>query len=114
MANRKNIYELTNGKCFYCGCDLEFDNFHLDHFIPKSIGGKQRKNLVPSCPDCNLCKGKLDLESFRCKIENILNDRFEGRIIKKYYGVKKRRIKFYFEEVRDGDIQNCINVFLDR
>lgn len=103
-VNRRKIYEITNGKCFYCGCDLDFNNFHADHFVSKFMGGKQRNNLVPSCPDCNLCKGKLEIEQFRQKIKNILNDRFEGRILKKYYGIEEQEIKFYFEREENGNL----------
>ena len=113
-VNRTKIYEITKGKCFYCGCELDFNKFHLDHFKAKSNGGKQSNNLVPSCPDCNHCKGKLDIEQFRTKIENLLEDRFVGNIVKKYYGLESKKIKFFFEEVKDGDIQNRINVILDR
>lgn len=113
-TNREKIYQITNGKCFYCGCNLNFDEFHADHFKAKSVGGKQSKNLVPSCADCNLCKGNLSIEQFRHKIENLLEERFAGKMIKKYYGIKRNEIKFFFEEVEDGNIQNRINVILDR
>lgn len=112
-VNRKNIYGITKGKCFYCGCELNFFDFHADHFYAKSKGGKRKNNLVPSCPDCNMCKGRLDIEQFRKKIEHISNDEFVGRILKKYYDIKEHEIKFYFEEVEDGDIQNRINDILD-
>ena len=112
--NRKKVYEITNGKCFYCGCKLDFDNFHADHLEAKSKGGKQHKNLVPSCPECNMCKSDMTIEEFREKLENILVSSFTGRIIKKYYKPKKHNITFWFEEERNGNIQNGINDILDR
>lgn len=39
---RKKIYDMTRGKCFYCGYDIDLENFHVDHFIPKAKGGKMR------------------------------------------------------------------------
>lgn len=51
---RKKIYDMTRGKCFYCGYDIDLENFHVDHFIPKAKGGKMRENLVPACPQCNM------------------------------------------------------------
>lgn len=104
MANRQKIYEITNGRCFYCGCELDIESFHADHFVAKANGGKESKNLVPACPDCNHCKGKLTIEEFRTKIENLLEDRFVGKLIKKYYKIEKKNIKFFFEEVQDGDL----------
>jgi 5-methylcytosine-specific restriction endonuclease McrA len=37
------------GACAYCGGAME----ERDHFIPRSLGGKHRGNLVPSCKVCN-------------------------------------------------------------
>lgn len=98
MGKRENIYSITNGKCFYCGCELELETFHADHFIPKSSGGKTRKNLVPTCADCNLSKGKLSLEEFREKISRLPFDNHKGRIIAKYHKIDSKPIRFYFEE----------------
>jgi HNH endonuclease len=40
--------------CFFCGCKAE----SLDHFIPRSRGGKSdRGNLVSACLTCNGMKG---------------------------------------------------------
>ena len=113
MARRKKIFNMTNGRCFYCGCELDFDNFHMDHFIPRSSGGKQENNLVPSCPDCNLSKGSLSIEEFRKKISGLITETHTGRIIGKYYQPKITEIKFYFEEDNDGNLQKCIDDILD-
>lgn len=101
--NRRKIYELTKGKCFYCGCEIDFHNFHADHFFPKSKGGEKGKNLVPSCSECNICKGNLEIEKFREKLSNIPDKTFSGKIMKKYYGIKAKAIKFYFEEISEND-----------
>lgn len=114
MKKRKTVYDMTNGRCFYCGCKLDFDNFHLDHFKAQKWGGKQHKNLVPACPDCNIAKCDMTIEEFRERIGAMLNITIHGRIICKYYGVSPKPIKFFFEEVEDGTIQNNINELLDR
>lgn len=114
MGRRQNIFDMTGGRCFYCGCKLDFNNFHIDHFTAKKRGGKQKDNLVPSCPDCNLSKGDMTVEEFRNKISNIINATVHGRMICKYYGVYPKQIKFFFEEVKHGTIQDSINEFLDR
>mgnify|MGYP003100097143 FL=1 len=111
--NRVEIYNITNGKCFYCGCELNIKSFHIDHFVARCKNGKQHKNLVPACPDCNLSKGGLPLEDFRKKLSSLLKNH-QGRMIKKYYNVTSRSITFYFDEVQDGNIQKRVNDILDR
>ena len=111
---RKAIFDITNGLCFYCGCKLDFDNFHMDHFKPKSNGGRVSENLVPACPDCNLFKGNLDIEEFRTKIGGLLNRHIDGRMISKYFEVDNKPIRFYFEEFNNGILPKNINEFLDR
>ena len=98
---RKKIFDSLGGRCAYCGCELDFNDFHIDHLIPLSKGGTNGKNRVPSCPLCNLCKHDLDLEDFRKKIEGIFDDISYGKVglIKKYYNVELKKRSFYFEEV---------------
>jgi len=103
-TKRKSIFDKTNGLCFYCGCKLDFDNFHMDHFEAKSNGGKVKENLVPSCPECNLCKSNLSIEEFRHKIECLSKDTFVGKLMKKYYQIEDRPIEFYFEGKEDGTL----------
>lgn len=63
-------------KCFYCGDALCCDNWHLDHVIPVSRGGRNdRLNITPACVDCNLMKHSLMPERF---IEQV------GKIYKNY------------------------------
>lgn len=104
--NRRKIFELTKGRCFYCGCELELENFHVDHFIPKASGGKDSKNAVPACPECNLAKSNLTVGQFRDKLETLLDYTHHGRLIDKYYAPARVPIQFYFERCKDGTIQN--------
>ena len=97
--NRRMIFEKTNGHCSYCGCEIDFYNFHVDHIKPINKGGNSKiDNLFPSCCDCNLSKGDSDLEEFRNKIKSYLNKTIHGRMINKYYKVDEKEIKFYFEK----------------
>ena len=42
------------GTCYYCGKKVGYKNLTMDHIIPLSRGGHStKKNLVPSCKDCN-------------------------------------------------------------
>ena len=96
--NREKIFNKTNGHCSYCGCELNFYDFQVDHLIPKNKGGNNKAdNLMPACSDCNRFKFDSDLEEFREKVENILYETYHGRIIGKYYKPKEKEIIFYFE-----------------
>jgi CRISPR/Cas system Type II protein with McrA/HNH and RuvC-like nuclease domain len=99
-STRLRIFNILNGKCFYCGCQLDFEDFHLDHFVAKSCngGGFDDDNLVPSFPECNHCKSNLTLEEFREKLSSEIFNTFQGKMISKYYKIKPKRIKFYFEK----------------
>ena len=114
MAKRENIFSLTDGRCFYCGCKLDFGTFHLDHFFAKADGGKVKGNLVPACPDCNIQKSCLSVEEFRERIRYIATETHHGRLMRKYFVIPDAPVVFFFEGVEDGDIQNRINEFLDR
>ena len=85
----------------------------LSSLLLLSCGGKQKNNLVPACPDCNITKSDMSIEQFREKIENMLTSSMQGRMIAKYYGLERKPVKFFFEEVESGTIQNNINEFLD-
>lgn len=79
----------------------------MDHYIAKSSdgGGLEEGNLVPSCPECNLCKGNLTIEEFREKLSKDIFNSFQGKMIKKYYKVKPKKIQFYFEkEINNGTL----------
>ena len=95
---RREIFDLTKGKCFYCGQKLNFENFHIDHFTAKAKGGRQMKNMVPACQDCNLIKSSHSVEEFRKIIESYLCDDVHVRMIGKYMTIKKQPIIFYFEK----------------
>lgn len=97
MNNRQRALQLSNSRCFYCGEKLS-DNYVLDHMIPRSKGGKAGLNLVASCVDCNAFKSDLSIEEFRHKLENMMIDDFHGRMLCKYFGVKRKHFQFYFEK----------------
>lgn len=98
MNKRERVYSITKGRCFYCGCPISLDDFHIEHAIPKKLGGGNGANLVPSCADCNLFKGDLNIEGFRAKLKEAKNTGI-GLMLSKYYGIPEREIVFYFEKV---------------
>ena len=65
-VSRKRVFEKTDGKCSYCGKELDPFEFHREHAIPASRGGPNRvKNIVPSCKTCNSRKRQRTLAEFR-------------------------------------------------
>lgn len=119
-SKRERIFNLTKGKCIYCGCDLDIDSYHMDHLIPKSEGGKGKGNLFPTCQDCNLSKGTLSVEEFRSKIEKSITGTHIGRMIAKFFSLdQKHKVTFWFENIDSdegtayGDLQKHINNILD-
>ena len=97
---RKRVYELTQGHCFYCGCKLDFDAFELEHFIAESKGGGNSGNRVPACSDCNRIKGNNGLDEFRGILNGYKTEDIQVRLMEKYRDVmeKKGGVVFYFEE----------------
>lgn len=94
---RKRIYEMFGGKCAYCGGDLDFNSFHVDHVLPKCKGGKDSQNRFPSCPTCNMGKGTRTPNEFKEYINDLISQTHEGRIISRYFDIKPKTIEFYYE-----------------
>jgi len=71
----EQLWEKTNGYCFYCGKRLSWVNYgvsgargswHVEHKNPVSRGGTDyMRNLVPACIDCNLEKSDRHARDFR-------------------------------------------------
>lgn len=72
-TKRKEVFNKTSGRCWYCGVDLfdfGFDmgsnSFEIDHATPTSKGGSDSLyNLLPACRKCNREKGDKTLEEYR-------------------------------------------------
>lgn len=58
-----DLIKLVNNtnNCYWCNCKLDKKDYHIDHYIPLSKGGKHTlSNLVVSCPNCNHTKNAKD------------------------------------------------------
>lgn len=67
-VERLDVWDKTNGRCFYCGKKLQTKYYHkrnymtIDHIIPLSKDGPDTlDNKVPSCKSCNFLKGDMEL-----------------------------------------------------
>lgn len=93
---RIEVWNKSQGRCWYCGCDLPEKGWHADHFVPiiresqivkdvsdspfshKSIStGRSLRpeldtieNIVPSCAPCNLFKSNFSVDFFRSEIRD--------------------------------------------
>jgi 5-methylcytosine-specific restriction endonuclease McrA len=56
---RRNLMLRDEHQCQYCGRRPSLRDLNLDHVVPRSRGGKDSwDNLVVSCRQCNLRKGR--------------------------------------------------------
>lgn len=114
---RQQIYDKYNGRCAYCGCELEYKNMQVDHIEAVRIAeyhGKEPDNSIenynPACRSCNFYKATFDLEEFRKNIESSLVKRlrrdFNYKMLIKYGMIHEdiKPVKFYFER-EDGDME---------
>jgi len=67
---RDTILAKTDGRCAYCGCDLQDIQWHIEHMIPGRRGGKGGENLIASCPTCNLRKRSRTPAEFKVYLSN--------------------------------------------
>lgn len=127
--NRRKVYELTNGRCAYCGRPLDYNDFHVDHIIPKKRGGAtySYKNLFASCPECNLFKRDMTLEEFRTNLARLpyTNKKtmlFFNHIANKFMSISDLEdfeVEFYFEKLglKEGDLigrtKNVCEIYSD-
>lgn len=58
--SRRHVYMRDEYSCQYCGTRPGVKELNLDHVLPRSRGGRSTwENLVTSCRQCNLKKGRL-------------------------------------------------------
>ena len=83
--NRKAIYDMFDGHCAYCGCELENESgkfMQVDHIEPLRRNwydkngsclnpeNDHENNLFPACLRCNNYKGSFYIEEFRLWIKH--------------------------------------------
>jgi 5-methylcytosine-specific restriction endonuclease McrA len=55
---RSLLYERQGGKCLWCLRETELHKMHLDHIMPRSLGGTDLPiNMQLLCAPCNMAKG---------------------------------------------------------
>lgn len=109
---RQELYEEFDGRCGYCGTELN-TTWHADHITPvRKGGGDERDNLIASCISCNLAKNSLSIEQFRNHLERkhdqLLRDESKYRQLIRYGIIKKVKpeVTFYFEKHFEENTKN--------
>ena len=103
---RKLVYQMYDGHCAYCGCELELKDMQVDHFnsVYAYDGKDELENYMPSCRQCNFYKSTGTAEQFRQNLKETmlrgLKKTFQYRLLVKYDLIQEndKEIKFYFEE----------------
>ena len=112
---REEIYNKTNGRCAYCGTEIDFKGFHADHIKPvrkyennpDDESMEHIDNKLPACRSCNLYKSTLELEEFREYLQGLLDRLAKQHVIyniaKRYGMITEIRdpITFYFEKLQN-------------
>lgn len=120
-ADREAVRTKFGGRCAYCGCELP-DRWHADHLEavirvawmkpgaePLRVENHRLDNMMPSCPQCNISKGSMSLESWRKWLAGHLvslnRDHSIYRLCKAFGLVSEtgKAITFYFEVPGQGD-----------
>ena len=71
------IHPKNGNRCQYCGDIFDTKYLHIDHIIPRSLGGSDKlDNLTTACCKCNVLKYQFPLMEFY------------KRIVKKYDNAK--------------------------
>lgn len=89
---RRRVYkaaQISNGKCYLCGIELNFedskhDSFcEVEHILPRSLGGgNEEHNLKPACKRCNGFK-KDRISGYDLHFESLVypfTERVKGKI----------------------------------
>lgn len=126
MIDRKKIHLKYNGKCGYCGKDIDIKDMQIDHIIPKRnfvsdvknnikvpdflkhltiVDVNHFDNLMPSCRVCNNWKKTFYLELFRYEIgeqvKRLKAYSANYRLATRYGLIEEteKPIVFYFEKI---------------
>jgi CRISPR/Cas system Type II protein with McrA/HNH and RuvC-like nuclease domain len=100
---RKLVFEKYNGHCAYCGVELDFKTFQVDH-LNTQLWSKDDSldNLMPACAECDRYKPKWNIEVVREWLEKSKKQLLKTqnlRILHRLGGfvISDEPIKFYFE-----------------
>lgn len=86
---RRAIFNAFDGKCFYTGRDVSFNEMEIDHIIPKSKGGKDCiSNYVLTCNYINNKKKANIYESLMKITIEVVDSMFSENVVNCYNQLK--------------------------
>lgn len=111
-SERRTIYNLTGGRCAYCGTRIAFDDMQVDHVVPLRKGGVDTiDNMLPACRSCNHYKSTLTVEQLGKAIERMPEVLMRDSVTYKNavrFGLVRptpHPVTFYFEEQNKKGVQ---------
>lgn len=107
---RKLILDKFNGRCAYCGWEINNRQMQMDHIVPKEHGGEDTyENLNPSCRYCNNYKGVYDFPYLRqqiaLQVERGRKYSVNFRMAERYGLIEvipEKEVVFYFERLQES------------
>ena len=87
---RVKVFTKSQGRCAYCGVELEFNTYTVDHILPLAWGGSnQIENMVAACHPCNSQKKSSTVKEFRTKkkVDRFWIEEVEGTELKGHSAV---------------------------
>ena len=114
---RQAVYQKCNGRCGYCGKEIEYKAMQVDHIeahwhnltdkeaVRAGIkkGSNDIDNLMPACARCNRWKSTYSIEQFRKEIAlqvsrlNLYNANYRIAIDYGLITENDKPVQFYFE-----------------
>lgn len=113
--DRNKVYSKYNGRCAYCGKEIDFKAMQVDHMYPQYMSEHWRvnygidvygfENLMPTCRKCNHYKRAETLEAFRMQMATLHERLAKIYILEVACNFGMTEIKpfdglFYFEKVK--------------
>jgi len=108
------ILSKYDGKCCYCGLDINITTLSIDHLLAKRRGAKDVvhgecsfENFMPACKSCNSSKSDWGLEKWRqelsLKVDRLMkyNSTFRAAVKFGLIVETNKKVTFYFE--RNGE-----------
>ena len=72
---RRNVFLRDSYRCQYCGKHFKTHDLTLDHYVPRSMGGRlEWSNVVTSCRKCNSRKGSVPPHKLRSIGMKVINE----------------------------------------
>lgn len=64
------LYKKYKARCAYCNSQMKYVDATLDHWLPKALGGdNRRENLRLACVPCNTAKGDMHPSDWQATLD---------------------------------------------